>query len=130
ICMARPQRSKVVISTFFSVFLLAALTQLVICRYYRRTTAQNELKEWAQHIASELKFSTGRWNLTRYRQADFNAGDHYYVLDQNGTIIDMEGFVPGLDLRLAQPVPDVGLQTIKVSETGESWRLFVRLLEG
>lgn len=120
------RRSKASILIFCGFFICAAVTQLAISWYHRRTAVKSTLARYADGIAHQLAFAQ-RWDLNRYRAAEFDA-NHFYIIDRGGTIIDVEGFVAELDLQVTVPFGDNGLVTVSVPETGETWRLFTRIL--
>jgi hypothetical protein len=124
----RSQRRRRSALLFIGLFVLAVLTQLGIGWYQRRATTQANLWEAADKIRRELRYST-RWNLVRFRQADFDIGS-YYVVDKSGLIIDIEGFVADLDFQADTTDLEPGVQTLTVPLTGETWRLLVAPLKG
>ncbi len=126
--MKLSRQVKAGITIFCGFFVFAALTQVVICRYYRRAAVRSELGASAQQIAQVLA-SCPSGNLTRYRQAEFDAG-HYYIIGNDGTLVDIEGFLDDLDLRVVLPGQGPGLLTMTVPETGETWRLVIKRLDG
>jgi Schlafen, AlbA_2 len=113
---------------FTGIFILAVVTQFGVGWYQRYAKALSTLSREAEEISKQLPYSERR-NLTQYRQADLG-GRSYYVLDSSGLIIDIVGFVPAMKLHVRLDDQPLGLRTVTVPETGETWRLFVKQLGG
>lgn len=113
---------------FTGLFILAVITQFGVGWYQRYTKVLSSLSQEAEEIKNQLVYSEQR-NLTQYRQAEL-VSLSYYVLDNNGFTIDIEGFVPAMNLRVRLDDQSPGLRTVTVPETGETWRLFVKRLSG
>jgi hypothetical protein len=127
----RPQRWHRALLLFTILFILSVITQFGIGWYQRGTPARKFLRQWAQEISDELKY-TKQWDLTHLRRADLSVGS-YCILDRNGLSIDIKGFkefAPAMELRASLNELPPGLRTVTVPETGETWRLFVKQLTG
>jgi hypothetical protein len=115
------QRRRRALLLFSALFVLAVLTQLAVGWYERLATARAELRDTADQIRQELRYSTG-WDLVRFRQSDVGSGS-YYIVDKRGLVIDIEGFAADLGFQAnVDQVP--GFQTIPVPrrrKSGGSW---------
>lgn len=124
----KSQRWHRALILFTGLFVSAVVTQFAINWYLRREEALRNLSKSAEEIAAHLGYSN-RWSLTRLRQAELGTGS-YYVMDAKGLSIDIQGFVPELDLGVILDDRRPGLQTVTPSETGETWRLLVQPVSG
>jgi hypothetical protein len=113
---------------FTALFILSVITQFGIGWYQRSMAARNRLHQLAKEISNELQYSE-KWNLTHFRQADFSA-ESYSVLYNNGLCIEIGGFVPPMVDQVKLDNLPVGLQTINIPETKETWRLYVGQVAG
>jgi hypothetical protein len=116
------------LALFTGIFILAVIMQFGVGSYQRYTKALSSLSREAEEIKRQLVYSEQR-NLTQYRQAEL-ASLYYYVLDNSGVSIDIEGFVPAMNLHAKIDDQSSGLHTITMPETGETWMLLVKQLSG
>src|SRR5713101_9395596 len=103
----RLRRSLLVFTGFFILF---TFIQFGIASYQRHAALRDKLVRWSDEIAEELKYSN-KWDLASFRNSDYNA-NHYYVLDRNGLIITIGGFVPDLQLRVSLKEQRPGIRTV------------------
>lgn len=114
---------------FAGIFLSTLLLQFGLSWYQRRAAVWNDFNRYASQISNILSYSE-RWDLTHFRQGELFAS-HYFVIDADGFLIYMKGFFPQLQIHVAPTTSVVGLQTVNVPKTGESWRILVhRLRDG
>lgn len=93
----------------------------------RQAAILDDFSRWSGEISRLLNY-TDRWDLTRLRQAE-TAAPHYCVLDKDGLLIDVAGYFPELQFRVAPIQSEVALKTTFIPETGESWRMLVHRLQ-
>lgn len=123
----RSQRRSRLALLFAGIFFFAVLSQLGVGWYQRQATARKNLREAAEEVRRELRYST-RWDLTRFRRSDL--GGSYYVIDKSGLLIEVEGFFAELGFRADFKNLQPGLQTVTVQTTDETWRLLLSPVTG
>jgi hypothetical protein len=107
---------------FAGIFLFALLLQFGIFWYQRQATVWSDFNRYTCKIASLLSYSE-RWDLTKILGQAEPPAPHYFVIDNDGLLLDISGFFPQLQIHAAPTTGLSGLQTINVLETGESWRI-------
>jgi hypothetical protein len=92
-------------------------------------TADQELALWASQVSSEIAYRD-KWDLRGYRNAAINVPS-WYVLGQDGLVIDIEGDIPWV-LGRAQMITGLneGSPQTVVTKVSEAWRLLARRVEG
>ncbi len=114
---------------FASLFTLNALLQYHFVRNQILQTRHTELSKWANGLMRELNYTT-EWNLRAFRRASWEAPNSF-VLSKEGTLLDAEGFIPGLVNRAALPEGlDYDRPQPYQSEVGEPWRLLAKKVHG
>jgi hypothetical protein len=110
---------------FFSV---VAIVQYIVVENQARKTALSQLKNWTEEVKEAISYIDD-WDLKKYRRAAI-LSPRYYVIAENGVVIDIEGFVPGLI-----PSPKVLMNLVPSNPTtvtriaGEPWRLLLKNLQ-
>ena len=116
VLQALRQRTGRLLLTFVvlaPVFVSAAVLQhsFVHAQLYR--TIRRELGMWAAQIAGEIAYKD-RWDLTGYRRAAITAPS-WYVVTEDGLIVDVEGLISGLFGRVEPPDQSIyGLSLIHI----------------
>ena len=125
----RSRRTRLLLG-FAVLFVLftavASLQQLLVHWEFTRTTDAT-LRSWAEEMSAQIGFGNG-WDLGEFRRTAAVASSSY-VIANDGLIIDVEGFFPGVvgpvvapeSLRFASP------QDL-VASTGETWRVLGKKL--
>jgi len=107
---------------FALVFTLTALAQYLFLWTQINHRARSEFLGWATELKRELNYQ-GKWDLGKYRQAEWSAPG-CVVCTPSGTILDLQGFVPGL---VGNVMPPPGLESGRcatiTNEIGELWRI-------
>jgi Putative DNA-binding domain len=112
-----------IICTIF--FFLVAFIQTEYLQIQARKEVFSQLVYWATEVDSALRF-TDKWDLIKYRQASILA-PQYYVIREDGIIIDIEGFIPQL-----VPTPKLSLNLQRnivqslTTELNEKWRVILK----
>jgi hypothetical protein len=106
-----------------------ALLQLWYIHLHLMRTTHLDLESYAKDIATEIAYTNG-WNPSGCRRASIVA-PAWFVVTSVGTIIDVEGFVPGLLGRAANSDESIfaSRKTVE-TEAGEKRRLFGKKLLG
>ena len=131
-----PRRVRNALAAFFWAWPLFALLLPVVfviqyefVRYQVSRTTEDELRQWASEMRTELRF-TDHWELKAFRNADPNV-PNWFVVSREGDVIDISGFLRGLVGVIRRPLPGEYERLVTVrSDLGETWRLLVRKLRG
>lgn len=110
---------------FFSV---VGIVQYIVVENQARKTALSQLKDWTQEVKEAISYIDD-WDLKKYRRAAILA-PRYYVIAENGVVIDIEGFIPDLipsPKFLMNLVPSNPATLTRIG--GEPWRLLLKKLE-
>jgi len=113
---------------FTALFILAIITEFGIGWFYQYIRAHKKLSWSADELRTYLTY-TDRWDLERLERGEPKVLS-YYILDSNGRVIDLQQFNPAMKLRVKADMPPIGLQTVYVQETGQTWRIFVKHIRG
>jgi lipid-A-disaccharide synthase-like uncharacterized protein len=79
-------------STFF--FSVVAVVQYIVVENQAKKTALSELNNWTQEVKEAINY-VDHWDLAKYNQAAILT-PRYYVIAENGVVIDIFGFIPDL----------------------------------
>lgn len=115
------------------VFAGMGLIQHLFVHHQVEQTVDKELASWASEISAELAYKD-KWDLEGYRNANI-AVPSWFILSQDGCIVDIEGIIEGkLLTRVFSHVDIINLaydspQSI-VSRIGEKWRLLSKKVDG
>jgi hypothetical protein len=117
----------------FIVLALAVLFSITAFAQYYFThgllirAVTEQLDTWGQELAKELGVAD-RWDLHGFRRASSAAPD-YYIVANDGLIVDVQGFAPGLLPKVPPPSwPVYDEPTIVRSSVDEEWTLFGKRL--
>ncbi|MGO9480833.1 MAG: helix-turn-helix domain-containing protein [Candidatus Kryptoniota bacterium] len=119
---------------WFILFFTVLFSTIAYLQYwFARKQLLSEATDSLFHTASQIDLLINyhdHWDLTGYDNAYSDALD-YYIVTKDGTIVDVEGFVPGLIGRAIWPYSSVFEQpfTIK-SECNDTLRVLRRKLPG
>jgi hypothetical protein len=113
---------------FTAIFIFAVIIQFAFRWYERGTEARNRLRAAAEDISKRIDYAE-RWELARLWRTDIIAGS-YCVADNDGLIINIQGFIPVMGFRVSLNKLSPGMRTVIVPETGETWRILVKPLIG
>lgn len=120
-------RLQFIVLALAVLFSVTALAQYYFTRGLLIRALAAQLGTWGQELQKELVVS-GSWDLHGFRQA-FPAAPDYYVVADDGLIVDVQGFVPGLLPKVTIPAWQVYDEPTTVqSSVGEGWMLFGRRL--
>ena len=116
-------------ATLVIVFTLVGLAQHWFVHRQVHRTADQELSAWASQVSAEIAYKD-KWDLEGYRNAAIIVPS-WYVVAQDGLIIDIEGDIPWV-LGRVEKISDAiygSPQTVE-STVGETWRLLAKRVEG
>lgn len=127
----RRQTGRLLLTFLALAVLFAAIAIVqhwfVHAQLYR--TVRAELRSWAGLVTREIAYKDG-WNLKGYRSASIEA-PAWYVFSEDGLIIDIEGFIPGLFGNISPPDKSIyGAPKTIQTAVGETWRVFGRHVLG
>ncbi len=113
---------------FALLFSVVFVLQYAFVRYQISRSIDDELRADSGQLKSELKFAE-TWQIEPFRQAYLDVPG-WIIIDRSGTLIDIDGLLPGL-IGTARPLSDDVYQhpTAAVSSLGEKWLLFARHLD-
>lgn len=110
---------------FFSVI---AVVQYRSVEHQVTKNARKQLDVWTKEVKDAVLY-VDRWDLKKYRNAAIQA-PQYYVIAENGVVIDIEGFIADLI-----PSPrflislEVSKPTTVTTFAGEKWRLLLKKIK-
>ena len=115
---------------FACFFTTSAVSQYFFVRSQLYASTVKSLDRWADQIARAI-YSRDRWTFQSYFNAYYEAPLTYYVVTQDGLLIDVEGFVPGLISQTRWAYAAFYQHPISVTtEVGEPWRIYGKQLKG
>lgn len=107
---------------FFSA---VAIVQYIFVENQAKKTALSQLNDWTKEVKDAVLY-VDHWDLKKYRDAVFPV-PRYYVIAENGVVIDIEGFIPDL---IPSPKFLMSLEPSKFTTVttfaGEKWRLLLK----
>jgi hypothetical protein len=113
-------------STFF--FSVVAIVQYIVVENQAKKTALSELNQWTQEVKEAINY-VDHWDLAKYNQAAILT-PRYYVIAENGVVIDIFGFIPDL---IPSPKFLMNLEPAKPATVttfaGETYRLLVKKIQ-
>jgi len=116
---------------FAFMFTVIAVAQYLFVRHGVYKSAEVQLQQWADQVAGEIAYK-GKWDLTAHRQSGDIQAPHVFVFTSGGIVVETVRFIPGL-IGSAQLLDDsifTEPKTVKVAETGETWREFAIRVRG
>lgn len=112
---------------FALLFTAAAFAQYGFLRWKLRDETQSDLRELAEETRDQIAFADN-WNLLGYRRWT-EGPDTYFVMAQNGTLIDTHGYLQSMFSRVSLPFRVEYDHPIKFSsDVGEDWTLYMHRL--
>jgi len=123
----RPTTATAVL--LIAVFGIVALVQFQFVRRKLFATAADQCASWADLVVKESSLPSG-FSLAAFRQAAIDAPS-WYILASDGTIVDIEGYIPGSLGAVSLNLQGVFDQPRSiVSALGERWRILGGRVEG
>lgn len=95
------RRIRLVALGFALLSTVTALAQYLFLRSQTAHRAATEFHAWASELIRELDYN-GTWDLRKYRQAEWDVPG-CAICTNAGTVLDVQGFVPGLLGKVAPP---------------------------
>jgi hypothetical protein len=89
---------------FALLFSVVFVLQYAFVRYQISRSIDDELKSASSQLRSELRFAE-KWQIEAFRQANFFEVPNWIIVEKGGTLIDIDGFLPGL-IGAVRPLPD------------------------
>ena len=125
------KRAPMFAVVFALLFTIIAFAQYLFVRHGVYKSAELQLQEWADQIAKEIAYKD-KWDLTAYRQSEEIKAPHVFVLTSDGVVVETTGFIPGVigQVKLLDDSIFTEPKTLKVAETGETWREFAIKVKG
>ena len=125
------RRAPIFAVVFALLFSIIAVAQYLFVRHGVYKSAELQSQQWADQVATEIAYKD-KWDLMAYRRSEDIEAPHIFIFASDGIVVDTSGFIPGLvgraklldDLIFTEP------KTIKVAETGETWREFAIKVKG
>jgi hypothetical protein len=117
------KRAPMFAVVFALLFSIIAVAQYLFVRHGVYKSAELQSQQWADEVAAEIAYKD-KWDLMAYRQSDDIQAPHVFTFTSDGIVIETTGFIPGLIGR-AKLLDDsifTEPKTVKVAETGETWR--------
>jgi hypothetical protein len=116
---------------FALLFSIIAVAQYLFVRHGVYKSAELQSQQWADQVAMEIAY-TDKWDLTAHRQSEDVQAPHVFVFTSDGIVVETTGFIPGLigHAKLLDDSIFTEPKTIKVAETGETWREFAVKVKG
>jgi hypothetical protein len=117
---------------FAFLFTTIAVAQYLFVRHGIYKSAELQLQQWADEVAAEIAYKD-KWDLTAHRQSGDIQAPHVFVFTSDGIVVDTIGFIPGLigPVKLLDDSIFTQPKTVKMAETGETWReLAIRVKGG
>jgi hypothetical protein len=113
-------------STLF--FSGVAILQYIVTENQAKKVVFSQLNNGAQEVIKAIGY-VDHWDLEKFRQAEILT-PYYYVIDKNGVIIDILGFIPDL---IPSPKFLMQLQPAKpqteTTVVGGKWRLLLKKIK-
>ena len=125
------KRAPMFAVVFALLFSIIAVAQYLFVRHGVYKSAELQLQQWANEVAAEIAYKD-KWDLTAHRQSEDVQAPHVFVFTSDGTVIETTGFIPGLigQAKLLDDSIFTEPKTVKVAETGETWREFAIKVKG
>jgi hypothetical protein len=125
------KRAPMFAVVFALLFSLIAVAQYLFVRHGVYKSAELQLQQWTDEVVAEIAYKD-KWDLTAFRQSEDIQAPHVFVFTSDGIVVETAGFIPDLighaklldDSILTEP------KTVKVKETGETWREFAIKVKG
>jgi len=112
---------------FAVLFTTVGLGQYWFLRWQLHEETTNDLQHLAEEMRDQIAFSE-TWNLQSYRRTT-EGPDVYFVIAQNGTLVDTHGYLPGMLSHVSIPFTfQYDRSAPFSSDVGEDWDLYVHKL--
>jgi hypothetical protein len=125
------KRAPMFALVFALLFTIIAVAQYLFVRHGVYKSAELQSQQWADQVAMEIAYKD-KWDLMAYRRSEDIEAPHIFTFTSDGIVIDTSGFIPGLigRAKLIDGSIFTEPKTIKVAETGETWREFAVKVKG
>jgi hypothetical protein len=125
------KRAPLLAVAFAILFTAIAVAQYLFVRHGVYKSAEVQLHQWADQVVAEIAYK-GRWDLSAHRQSGDIEAPHVFVFTSDGIVVETVGFIPGLigSVQLLDDSIFTQPKTVKVMETGETWREFAIRVKG
>ena len=116
---------------FAVLFTIIAVGQYLFVRHGVYKSAELHLQQLAAQVAADIAYKD-KWDLTAHRQSEDVQAPHVFVFTSDGLIVETTGFIPELigPVRLVDDSIFAEPKTLRVAETGETWREFAIKVKG
>jgi uncharacterized protein YuzE len=125
------KRAPMFALVFALLFSIIAVAQYLFVRHGVYKSAELQLQQWTDQVVTEIAYKD-KWDLTAFRQSEDIEAPHVFVFTSDGIVVETTGFIPDLIDR-AKLLDDsifTEPKTVKVKETGETWREFAIRVKG
>ena len=125
------RRAPMFAVVFALLFSIIAVAQYLFVRHGVYKSAELQSQQWADQVATEIAYKD-KWDLMAYRRSEDIEAPHIFTFTSDGIVVDTSGFIPGLigQAKLLDDSIFTEPKTIKVAETGETWREFAVKIKG
>jgi hypothetical protein len=125
------RRAPMFAVVFALLFSIIAIAQYLFVRHGVYKSAELQSQQWADQVATEIAYKD-KWDLMAYRGSEDIEAPHIFTFTSDGIVVDTSGFIPGLvgHAKLLDDSIFTEPKTIKVAETGETWREFAVKIKG
>ena len=125
------ERAPMFALVFAVLFTIIAIAQYIFVRHGVYKASELQLQQWAGQVANEIDYKE-KWDLTAYRQSEDVQAPHVFVFTTDGIVVETGGFIPGLigQVKLLDDSIFTEPKTVKVAQTGETWREFAIKVKG
>ena len=125
------KRAPMFAGAFALLFTFIAVAQYLFVRHGVYKSAELQSLQSADQVAAEIAYKD-KWDLTAHRQSADIQALHLFVVTSEGVVVETSGFIPGL-IGPVRPLDEsmfTAPQTVKVPETGETWREYAIRVKG
>lgn len=128
--MSRRVRSILSVSAiaFAALFTVAAIAQYYSLDIQLKREIALQLRYWVDELRNDAT-ADSRWDVQGYRRSSPDAPT-FYIVNVDGTIIDLEGFVPGMLPKVTAPFTLGGGKTFEFAVFGEPMRAISKTIRG
>ncbi|HWV99785.1 MAG TPA: ATP-binding protein [Candidatus Acidoferrum sp.] len=125
------KRAPMFALAFALLFTVIAVAQYLSVRHGVYKSAELQLEKWADQVAVEIAYKD-KWDLTAHRQSGDIEAPHVFVFTSDGIVVETAGFIAGLigQAKLLDDSIFTKPKTLRVAETGETWREFAIRVRG
>jgi hypothetical protein len=113
---------------FAVLFTIAALAQYFYLDSQLKRAIAAQLQSWTSELRTEVT-SSDHWDLLGYRRSSPEA-PAFYIVDADGAIVDLEGFIPGMLPQVKIPFAASAKPFDYTSVFGEQLRVLCKPVRG